>query len=51
MENSMEILKKLIGVELPYDLGIPVLGIYLKNMKTLVGKNVCHLYSLQHYLK
>ena len=51
MENSMEILKKLIRVELPYDLGIPVLGIYLKTMKTLVGKNVCHLYSLQHYLK
>ena len=50
MENSMEILKKL-SVELPYDLGIPLLGIYLKNIKTLVGKDVCHLSSLQDYLK
>ena len=28
MENSMEILKKL-SVELPYDLGIPLLGIFV----------------------
>ena len=34
MENSMEIVLKKLRIELPYDPGIPLLGIYPKNMKT-----------------
>ena len=33
-------LKKLI-IELPYDLGIRLLGIYLKTTKTLIQKDTC----------
>ena len=33
-------LKKL-RIELPYESAIPLLGIYLKKIKTLTGKNVC----------
>ena len=33
-------LKKL-KIELPYDPAIPLLGIYLKKMKTLIRKDVC----------
>ena len=36
----MEGLQKL-KTELPYDLAIPFLGIYLKKMKTLTQKDVC----------
>ena len=35
--DSSEKLKKV----LPYDPAIPLLGIYPKNMKTLIGNNVC----------
>ena len=34
VENSMELLRKLI-VEVPYDLAIPLLGIYPKKMEAL----------------
>ena len=36
----MELLKKL-RMELSYDLVIPLLGIYPKNMKTLIQKDTC----------
>ena len=32
---------KTIKIELPYDLGIPLLGKYWKKMKTLVQKDTC----------
>ena len=35
VESSMEILKK-FKIELPYDLAIPFLGIYLEKLKTLI---------------
>ena len=34
------LLKKL-NIELPYDLAIPILGIYPKEMKTVTQKDVC----------
>ena len=40
MENSMEVLRKL-NIELPYDLGIPFLGIYPD--KTINQKDTCTL--------
>ena len=42
MKNTMEFLKKL-KMELPFDPAIPLLGIYPKNSKTPVQKNVCGL--------
>ena len=39
VENSMEFLSKL-KVELPFDLTIPLLGIYLKNSESTIQKNV-----------
>ena len=36
----MEILQKL-RIELPHDPVIPLVGIYLKNMKTLILKGIC----------
>ena len=30
-----------LRIELPYDPAIPLLGIYLKNLKTFICKNVC----------
>ena len=36
----MEVPKKL-KIELPYDPAIPLLGIYLKKVKTLVQKDTC----------
>ena len=39
-ETVWRFLKKL-RTELPYDPGIPLLGIYLKNTKTLIGKDIC----------
>ena len=50
MENSMEILKK-FKIELLYDPAIPLLGIYLKKMKTIIGKIYKALRSLEHYLQ
>ena len=35
METERSVLKQL-GTKLPYDLAIPLLGIYLKNKKTLI---------------
>ena len=43
MENSLEGPKKL-KIELPYDLSIPLLGIYLE--KTLTGNDACTLLSI-----
>ena len=40
MENSMEVSKKL-KVELPYDPAIPLLGIDLKEMKSLSWRDIC----------
>ena len=40
VENSMEIPEKL-RIELPYDSTFPLLGIYSKNMKTLI-QNYMH---------
>ena len=40
MENSTEVLK-ILKVELSYDLEIPLLGIYLKETKTLILKYMC----------
>ena len=40
MENSMRFLKKL-KIDLPYDPAIPLLGIYLEKMKTLIQKDTC----------
>ena len=50
IENSMEILKK-FKIELLYDPATPLLGIYLKKMKTIIGKIYKALRSLEHYLQ
>ena len=42
---------KKLKTELPYDPGIPLLGIYLKKTKTLTWKKYAYLCSLQHFLK
>ena len=39
MENSMEILKKL-KIEIPYDSAILLLGIYPKNMKSTIQRDL-----------
>ena len=40
MENSMEVLKKKkLKIELPYDLAIPLLGIYPE--KAIIQKDTC----------
>ena len=31
-----------LKIELPYDPGIPLLGIYLRNMERLIQKDMCH---------
>ena len=40
VENSMNFLRKL-KMELPFDLVIPLLGLYPKNPETPVEKNLC----------
>ena len=40
MENNTKILQKL-RTELPYNPAIPLMGFYLKNMKTLIQKDIC----------
>ena len=40
MDNSMEVPKKL-RIELPHDPAIPLLAIYLKNLKTFIHKDIC----------
>ena len=49
MENIMEIPKKKLKIEIPYDSAVPLLGIYLKKTKTLTQKDT--LCSLLHYLQ
>ena len=39
MQNTRRFLKKL-RMELPYDPAIPLMGICLKNMKTLIQKDI-----------
>ena len=53
VENSVKVPQKKnkIKIELPYDLVIPLLGIYPKRMKTLIQKDICTSMSLQHYLQ
>ena len=41
VENSMEFLRKL-KMELPFDLAIPLLGLYPKNPETPIQKNLCN---------
>ena len=40
MENIMKVSQKL-QTELPYDLAIPLLGIYLKKTNLLIQKDTC----------
>jgi len=40
MKNSRKIPQKLKGRATIYDSGIPLLGIYPKNIKTLIRKNI-----------
>ena len=41
VENSMEFPQKKLRMELPFDPAIPLLGIYPKNPKTPMQKNLC----------
>ena len=41
MENNTERFLKKLKVELPYDIVIPFLGIYLKEIKALIQKDAC----------
>ena len=41
MENSREVPKKKLKIGLPGDLEVPLLGIYLKKVKTLGQKDIC----------
>ena len=36
----MEVPQKKLKIELPYDLAIPLTGIYLKKKKTLIRKDI-----------
>ena len=40
LENSVEVLKKL-KIELPYDLGIALLGIYPRDTGVLIHRDTC----------
>jgi hypothetical protein len=40
VENSMEAPQK-IKIDLPYDLAIPILGLYPKECKSLCNKDTC----------
>ena len=57
MENSMDVLEEKLKIELPYDLAIPLLSIYLKKKKktkqtqTLIWKDTCTPISLPHDLE
>ena len=42
LQKIVCILLKKLKVELPYDLAIPLLAIYLKNMKALILKDICN---------
>ena len=41
---------KKLKIELPYDSASLLVNIYLKKMETPIQRNICTLYSLQHYL-
>ena len=41
LQKTVKIFLKKLRTELPYDPAILLLGIYLKNMKTLVQKDIC----------
>ena len=40
MENSLKVPQKL-KIELQYDPAVPVLGLYLKEIKSLSGRDIC----------
>ena len=48
MENSMEAVKKIINVELPYDPVISLLGIYPKDWSEYLKKILAHPCLLQN---
>ena len=50
MENCMEVPLK-TKIELPFNPAIPLLGIYLEKMKTLIQKDKCSPISQKHYLE
>ena len=41
VENGMEFPQKKLKMELPFDLAIPLLGLYPKNPETPIQKNLC----------
>ena len=41
VENSMEVPQK-IKMEMPFEPDIPLLGIYTKNLRTPISKNMCN---------
>ena len=41
MENSMELPQKKLRINLPNDPAIPLLGIYPKDLKTHIQKDIC----------
>ena len=41
MESSTEVPQKKLKTERTYDSAIPLLGIYLKKIKTLTRKDIC----------
>ena len=52
VKTVLWVLKKL-KIEIPYDPSIPLLGIYLKKIKTVTQKDICtffgDIYSSQDY--
>ena len=49
VENNVDISFKKLGIELPYDQEIPLLGIHPR--KPVLKETHVPQYSLQHYLK
>ena len=47
VENNIDVPQK-VKVEIPYDIVIPLLGIYLKKMKTVIQKIYAPLCLLQY---
>ena len=48
--NSFTVTQK-VNIELPYDPAVPVLSIYLKELKQMLKQIHVHAYSQQHYLQ
>ena len=42
--RTVRVFLKKLKIELPYDQAVPLLGIYPKNMKTLIQKDICNPY-------